>query len=86
MGLINVIVGGQTKYIDSVHGKVPYVVGGEPAIMESDELERRGYVIDDENEHTTVTEYWHEGELVHRSVHVALKKAIFADADIGKLF
>jgi len=86
MGLINVIVGGQTQYQDSIHGKVPYVVGGESAVMESDDLERRGYVIDDENEHTIITEFWHEGELVHRSVDMRLKKAIFAEAGIGKLF
>ena len=30
--------------------------------------------IDNNNETTTWTEYWLEGELVHRSVHVTLKK------------
>lgn len=42
--------------------------------MEESLLEKREGTIDNDNEHTTWVEYWHEGELVHRSVHVALKK------------
>lgn len=38
-------------------------------------LKREGSV-DNEDEYTTWVEYWHEGELVHRSVHVTLKKAV----------
>ncbi len=83
MSLINVVVGGITKFHESIHGPVPYVEGGEPALMETDDLEKKAYVIDDENEHTEVTEYWHEGGLVHRSVNMRLKKAIFADAELG---
>jgi hypothetical protein len=37
-------------------------------------LEKREGVVDNENELTTWVEYWLEGELVHRSVHVTLKK------------
>ena len=38
-------------------------------------LEKKVYVDkDDENEYTTATEYWLNGELVHRSAHVTLKK------------
>jgi len=37
-------------------------------------LEKREGVIDNEDEHITWVEYWHEGELVHRSAHVILKK------------
>jgi len=37
-------------------------------------LEKKEGTIDDENELTTWVEYWLEGELVHRSVHVTLKK------------
>jgi hypothetical protein len=37
-------------------------------------LEKKEGVVDDENEHTTWVEYWLDGELVHRSVHVRLKK------------
>jgi len=35
--------------------------------------------IDTENELTSWTEYWLDGELVHRSVHVLLKKNVAAD-------
>lgn len=39
-------------------------------------LERKDGVLDNDNEHTTWVEYWLEGECVHRSVHVALKKGL----------
>jgi len=43
--------------------------------MDESLLEKKVYVDrDDENEHTTATEYWLNGELVHRSAHVTLKK------------
>ena len=37
-------------------------------------LEHRSGEVDNENEFTTWTEYWLDGELVHRSAHVTLKK------------
>ena len=37
-------------------------------------LEKKEGSVDNENEYTTWVEYWHEGELVHRSAHVTLKK------------
>lgn len=45
-------------------------------------LEKKEGVVDNENEFTTWVEYWHEGELVHRSAHVTLKKVppLFAEA------
>ena len=42
--------------------------------MEESLLEKKEGVLDNDNEYTTWVEYWHEGELVHRSVHVTLKK------------
>lgn len=50
--------------------------------MDSSLLERRDGSIDNEDEFTNWVEYWHEGELVHRSVHVILKKSpgLFAEA------
>lgn len=47
--------------------------------MDESLLEKR--VGSDENDHEIVNwvEYWHEGELVHRSVHVHLKKNVFSD-------
>jgi hypothetical protein len=37
-------------------------------------LEKKEGVVDNENEYTTWVEYWLDGELVHRSAHVTLKK------------
>jgi len=42
--------------------------------MDDSLLEHRSGEVDNENELTTWTEYWLDGELVHRSVHVTLKK------------
>jgi hypothetical protein len=42
--------------------------------MEDSLLDKREGNIDDENEYTTWVEYWLDGELVHRSAHVTLKK------------
>ena len=50
--------------------------------MDESLLEKKEGVVDNENEFTTWVEYWHEGELVHRSAHVTLKKVppLFAEA------
>jgi len=42
--------------------------------MDDSQLEKREGVVDNENEYTTWIEYWLDGELIHRSVHVTLKK------------
>jgi hypothetical protein len=42
--------------------------------MDDSLLEKREGTVDNENELTTWVEYWLEGELVHRSAHVTLKK------------
>jgi hypothetical protein len=42
-------------------------------------LEKREGQVDTDTETTDWVEYWFEGELVHRSVHVKLKHAAFAD-------
>jgi hypothetical protein len=44
--------------------------------MEADLLEKKEGSVDNDHEFTTWTEYWLEGELVHRSVHVQLKKSV----------
>ena len=41
--------------------------------MDESLLERRDGFIDNDHEYTVWIEYWHEGELVHRSAHVQLK-------------
>ena len=47
--------------------------------MDDSLLEKKEGVVDDENEYTTWGEYWLDGELVHRSAHVTLKKSPFSD-------
>ena len=50
--------------------------------MEESLLEKKEGFVDNDNEYTTWVEYWHEGELVHRSVHVTLKQMpVFAGAE-----
>jgi hypothetical protein len=50
--------------------------------MDESLLEKREGSVDNDIEFTTWTEYWLDGELVHRSVHVSLKTspALFAEA------
>ena len=47
--------------------------------MEESLLEKKTGFVDNDNEYTTWVEYWHEGELVHRSVHVQFKQNVLAD-------
>ena len=47
--------------------------------MDESLLEKREGSIDTATETTSWVEYWHEGELVHRSVHMVLKRGVFAD-------
>lgn len=47
--------------------------------MDDSLLEKREGVVDNDNEYTKWVEYWHDGELVHRSVHVHLKRNVLAD-------
>jgi len=44
--------------------------------MDDSLLERKDGTFEDDNELTTWVEYWKDDELVHRSVHVALKKPL----------
>ena len=49
--------------------------------MDESLLEKREGSVDNDNEVTTWVEYWLEGELVHRSVHVTLKKTVTLSAE-----
>lgn len=50
--------------------------------MDDSLLEHRSGTVDNDNELTTWNEYWLNDELVHRSVHVTLKKVpTFASVD-----
>lgn len=42
---------------------------------------REGVALDNDHEFTTFVEYWRNGNLVHRSVHVTLKQGL--DLGIG---
>ena len=44
--------------------------------MEETLLEKKTGSVDNENEYTTWTEYYLNGELVHRSVHVTVKQNV----------
>ena len=44
--------------------------------MDDSLLEKKDGEVDNDNEYTTWVEYWLDGELVHRSVHVQLKKSV----------
>ena len=44
--------------------------------MDESLLEKKEGLVDNDNEYTTWVEYWLDGELVHRSVHVQLKKSV----------
>jgi hypothetical protein len=46
-------------------------------------LEKREGTVDNDNELTTWVEYWLEGELVHRSAHVTLKKTVTLTSSVA---
>lgn len=54
-------------------------------LMEDSQLEKREGSVDNENEFTTWVEYWLDGELVHRSAHVRLKKNVLAEGIAASL-
>jgi hypothetical protein len=54
--------------------------------MDDSLLEKREGNVDNDNEYTTWVEYWLDGELVHRSAHVTLKKMpVFANGEAAAL-
>lgn len=52
-------------------------------LMDETLLDKREGVFEDDNERTTWVEYWLDGELVHRSAHVHLKKSMFSELTAG---
>lgn len=53
--------------------------------MDDSQLEKRTGEVDNENESTDWVEYWLNGELVHRSVHVRLKQTLSLESAAGSL-
>ena len=51
--------------------------------MDDSLLEKREGVVDNDNENTNWIEYWLNGELVHRSAHVRMKKPIVSISEVG---
>ena len=49
--------------------------------MDESALEKLEGSVDNDNEYTTWVEYWLDGELVHRSAHVQLKKSLVLSAE-----
>jgi hypothetical protein len=47
--------------------------------MDDSLLEKREGSVENDTETTSWVEYWLAGEMVHRSVHMALKRGVFAD-------
>lgn len=53
--------------------------------MDDSLLDKREGSVDTSNESTNWVEYWHEGELVHRSVNMVLKTNIFAQGETQQI-
>jgi len=47
--------------------------------MDDSLLEKREGSLENNTETTNWVEYWLDGEMVHRSVNMALKRGVFAD-------
>jgi len=54
--------------------------------MDTSLLEKREGTIDNDNETTNWVEYWLEGELVHRSVHMTLKRMTVTGEPVAQSF
>jgi len=53
--------------------------------MDDSLLEKREGSVDNDNETTNWVEYWLEGELIHRSVQIVLKKMVSLEGEVGNL-
>jgi len=49
--------------------------------MDDSLLEKREGSVDNDTETTGWVEYWLDGELVHRSVNMVLKRGVFAEGE-----
>lgn len=54
-------------------------------LMDEQALEKREGGEDHPGERVSWVEYWYQGQLVHRSVHIEVKHALTASADLGTL-
>ena len=51
--------------------------------MDDSLLNKKEGSVDNDNENTTWVEYYLDGELVHRSAHVSLKKPLVSISEVG---
>jgi len=51
--------------------------------MDDSLLEKREGTVDNDNETASWVEYWLNGELVHRSAHVQLKKTVTLTSSVA---
>lgn len=51
--------------------------------MDESLLEKKTGAVENDSEHTTYVEYYLDGELVHRSVHVRLKEGAMSQSVSG---
>jgi hypothetical protein len=53
--------------------------------MDDSLLEKREGSLDNDTETTSWVEYWHDGELVHRSVNMVLKQGVFSQGEAQQI-
>jgi hypothetical protein len=53
--------------------------------MDDSLLEKREGSTDNDTETTSWVEYWHDGELVHRSVNMVLKQGVFSQGEAQQI-
>jgi len=51
--------------------------------MDDSLLNKKEGSVDNDNENTTWVEYYLDGELVHRSAHVSLKRPLVSISEVG---
>lgn len=51
--------------------------------MDDSLLKKKEGSVDNDNENTTWVEYYLNGELVHRSAHVSLKRPLVSISEVG---
>jgi hypothetical protein len=62
---------------------IDVLVNGVLGAMDDSLLEKQVHVTDNEVEYTEATEYRFNGELVHRSAHVHLKRGLSLEQTLG---
>jgi hypothetical protein len=64
-------------------GEIMALITTTKGEMDDSLLEKKEGLVDNDDEHTTWVEYWLDGELVHRSAHVQLKKTVTLTSSVA---